>query len=132
MACLFDMTLLRSKAGNEDIYLLNLRERRQDTHFRDAILIRKAIKIISGISYPILRNYGELMEMHREYGLSLDLKWKDALSATPLSVRSDFLRWIFSNKDYVYPERLEKERVLDCDNAAVTGRGALENILKDK
>jgi len=101
--------LLIELAGKEDRILIS----------RDAILIRKAIK--NNIRAYHIRSceiMEQLMEMHREYGLSLEPEMERCTLCNSIIHKvGSFEMDILKTKDYVYPERLEKGKEFwICDN----------------
>jgi uncharacterized protein with PIN domain len=113
-------TLEISKQKNEDDVLIELAKKEDRILIsRDSLLIRKAIKYKIR-AYHILSSeiMEQLMEMHREFGLSLEPEQERCTLCNSIIRKVEsFEMEIIKTKEYVYPERLEKgTEFWICDN----------------
>lgn len=113
-------TLEIKKQENEDDLLLELAKKEDRILIsRDSLLIRKAIKNkIRAYNIRSSEIMEQLMEMHREFGLSLEPELERCTLCNSIirKVESSGMD-IVKTKDYVYPERLENgTEFWICDN----------------
>jgi uncharacterized protein with PIN domain len=108
------------KQENEDDVLLELAKKEDRVLIsRDALLIRKAIKNkIKAYHIRSSEIMEQLVEMHREFGLSMEPEMERCTLCNSIIRKvGSFEMDIIKNKDYVYPERLEKgTEFWICDN----------------
>jgi uncharacterized protein with PIN domain len=108
------------KQENEDDVLLELAKKEDRVLIsRDALLIRKAIKNkIKAYHIRSSEIMEQLVEMHREFGLSMEPEMERCTLCNYIIRKvGSFEMDIIKNKDYVYPERLEKgTEFWICDN----------------